>query len=147
MPFSVVKTVSRQRCCSFFEQRTLLNFTLQIMITEGALEGSQAIIIQPAKAFPFLKLPEKVRGKVYDFVFAPNGVVGNDLILEARRATKDVFAKSYSEGSKNRVAILAVNKQIYEEATPKLYEQRLRFGDTTTLADFLSERSDVVKVM
>jgi hypothetical protein len=74
------------------------------MFTEGEFEGQQAVIIKPAKAFPFERLPEEVRERIYKVYFAPGGVIGNDIVLEGRRSSRDVYAKSYSEGSKNRVS-------------------------------------------
>lgn len=81
------------------------------MFTEGPLEGFQAIIIRPEKAFPFLNLPKDVRARVYRWFFAPKGVSGGGIPVEGKRANKDVYAKGYADGSKNRVALLAVNKE------------------------------------
>jgi hypothetical protein len=41
-----------------------------------------------------------------------------------------------------QVALLATNKKICEEATPRLYENVLKFENTTSLNDFLSEHPD-----
>jgi hypothetical protein len=74
------------------------------MFTEGDFEGQQAVIIKPAKAFPFERLDKEIRERIYKVYFAPGGVIGNDIVLEGRRSSRDVYAKSYSEGSKNRVS-------------------------------------------
>ncbi|KAK3648804.1 hypothetical protein LTR56_007244 [Elasticomyces elasticus] len=107
--------------------------------TEGPYEGFQAILLRPAKAFPFLKLPKELRLRIYGFYFAQKGVVGEGIVLDGKRANKEAFAKTYAESMKNRVGVLAVNKEIHEEAIPIFYAHQLRFESTTSLLDFLSQ--------
>ncbi|KAK5736116.1 hypothetical protein LTR17_007638 [Elasticomyces elasticus] len=107
--------------------------------TEGPYEGFQAILLRPAKAFPFLKLPKELRLRIYGFYFAQKGVVSEGIVLDGKRANKEAFAKTYAESMKNRVGVLAVNKEIHEEAIPIFYAHQLRFESTTTLLDFLSQ--------
>ncbi|KAK5172013.1 uncharacterized protein LTR77_003650 [Saxophila tyrrhenica] len=121
------------------------NLVKTLVFTEGEFEGHQAIILKPAKAFEFARLPEEVRKRVYKFYFAASGIVGKEIVLEGRRPDKDIYAKSYAEGSKSRVALLAVNKAIYEEAAPILYETALRLESTTTLVDFISQSEESLK--
>lgn len=93
------------------------------MITEGPFEGYQAILLRPAKAFPYLKLPKEVRARIYGFYFAQKGVVGEAIVLDGKRANKDIYAKTYAESSKDRVGLLAVNKEVrkltYEAHIPR----------------------------
>ncbi|KAF2482489.1 hypothetical protein BDY17DRAFT_252297, partial [Neohortaea acidophila] len=112
-----------------------------VIIKDGEHAGLQAILIRPAKAFRFLELPKEARARVYKFYFAPEGVVNAEISLNDKRKgdAKDVFAKNYSDGNKNRATILAVNKEIHDEATPILYAHTLRFESTTTLVDYLSQ--------
>ncbi|KAK3716647.1 hypothetical protein LTR37_006277 [Vermiconidia calcicola] len=117
-----------------------------VMFTEGEFEGLQAILLRPAKAFPFLKLPEEVRNRIYKIYFAPGRVIDNPIVIEGRRnSNKEMWAKAYSESSKTRVGLLAVNKEIYKEAVPILYAHNLLFDSTSTLLDFLSQTPAEVK--
>ncbi|KAK3112228.1 hypothetical protein LTR53_011723 [Teratosphaeriaceae sp. CCFEE 6253] len=111
-----------------------------IVFTEGEYEGYQAVLLRPAKAFPFLKLPEVARARIYGFYFAQMGVVGEAIVLEGKRTlNKDIYAKAYAESSKNRVGLLAVNKEINEETVKVFYAHTLKLESTTTLLDFLSQ--------
>lgn len=106
-----------------------------------------------------MKLPVEVRKRVYQLYFYPKGVAGDQITLDGKRKTesKDPFAKSYCEGSKNRVALLAVNKevrlslvtsivttpgpnfsQINEGALPIFYANPLRFDTPATLMTFFA---------
>ncbi|GAB1731135.1 hypothetical protein NU195Hw_g3575t1 [Hortaea werneckii] len=89
------------------------SFTLlkNVMLTEGPHEGHQAIIIRPAKAFEFLKLTKEIQARVYEYYFAQKGVVGETIVLDGKRANKEIYAKTFAEGSKTRVGLLAVNKE------------------------------------
>ena len=82
------------------------------MLTEGPHEGHQAIIIRPAKAFEFLKLTKEIQARVYEYYFAQRGVVGETIVLDGKRANKEIYAKTFAEGSKTRVGLLAVNKEV-----------------------------------
>ena len=57
--------------------------------------------------------------RIYDQYFAPKGVLGDAIAIEAKRScskskdvNKDLYAKIYADGSKQRVAVLAVNKEV-----------------------------------
>ncbi|KAI7066055.1 hypothetical protein KC339_g15622 [Hortaea werneckii] len=117
------------------------SFTLlkNVMLTEGPHEGHQAIIIRPAKAFEFLKLTKEIQARVYEYYFAQRGVVGETIVLDGKRANKEIYAKTFAEGSKTRVGLLAVNKEVYTDALPIFYAHTLKFESTTTLLDFLSQ--------
>ncbi|RMY25035.1 hypothetical protein D0866_11226 [Hortaea werneckii] len=117
------------------------SFTLlkNVMLTEGPHEGHQAIIIRPAKAFEFLKLTKEIQARVYEYYFAQKGVVGETIVLDGKRANKEIYAKTFAEGSKTRVGLLAVNKEVYTDALPIFYAHTLKFESTTTLLDFLSQ--------
>ena len=60
----------------------------------------------------------------------------NDIAVEGKRPNKEYYAKMYSEQSRYRAALLAVNKEIHEEAVPILYDHTLRFENTQTVLDF-----------
>ncbi|KAF2716738.1 hypothetical protein K431DRAFT_278310 [Polychaeton citri CBS 116435] len=112
------------------------------LLSEGPYAGHQAIIICPAKSFPFLELPAEVRCRVYRFYFANNGVVGKGIALDNKRKEgKRMFAKFFIEGVKNRVGLLAVNKQLYNEAAPVLYSHVLSFADTSSVMEFMLDMS------
>ncbi|KAK5116284.1 hypothetical protein LTR85_009256 [Meristemomyces frigidus] len=110
-----------------------------VVLTEGPFAGQQAIIIRTAKALPFLQLPKEARARIYSFYFAQKGVVGESIVLDGKRANKDVYAKTYAEGSKNRVGLLGVNKEIHAEAVECFYGHTLKVESTSTLLDFLSQ--------
>ena len=111
---------------------------------DGPYSGMQAIIIRPAKSFPFLRLPEEVRANVYRYYFAPKGIVDDPIILEGKRSSnKEIYAKAYADGSEYRVALLAVNHEIHDKALPIFYAHRLKFENTTSLLDFLGQVRDV----
>ena len=111
------------------------------MLTDGPHAGHQAILIKPSKAFPFQDLPKEVRTRVYGVYFAPGNIVNGDIVLEGKRKNESqaLYAKSYANGSKNRVALLAVSKEIYEEAVQVFYAHTMKVESTTTLLDFLGE--------
>lgn len=94
-----------------------------------------------------LKLPNEARKRVYTYYFAPQGVIGKEIPLEGRRTngSKDLYTKSYAEGSKNRVGLLAVNKEVFAEAVGVLYDNKLRFETTTTLNDFLAQLESAMR--
>ncbi len=92
-----------------------------------------------------MELPDEVRGPVYKIYFAVNGIIGKEIVLEGRRPDKDIYAKSYAEGSQNRVALLAASKKIYEEAAPILYEHALKLESTTAVVDFMAQCKDSLK--
>ncbi|KAK1078427.1 hypothetical protein LTR33_007245 [Friedmanniomyces endolithicus] len=110
-----------------------------LVIAEGEYEGYLAVLLRPAKAFPFLKLSKEVRARTYGFYFAQKGVVDEAIVIDGKRANKEVFAKTFAEGSKHRVGLLAVNKEIHEEAIQAFYGHTLKLESTSTLLDFLSQ--------
>ncbi|KAK3675775.1 hypothetical protein LTR78_004416 [Recurvomyces mirabilis] len=109
------------------------------MINGGDLDGCQVILLKPAKPFKFLELPKEARKRVYMFYFAQRGVINEPIVLDAKRTNKDVYSKTYADGSKNRVGLLAVNKEVYDEAIQVFYAHTLRLESTTTLLDFMGQ--------
>ena len=136
--FSVVKTVRHLlHLIVPYDANALL---AQITFSEGELAGYQAVILRPAKPFPFLKLSKEIRKRIYDLYFAPKGVLNSDITVEAKRASnKELYAKQYAEGSKDRVALLAINKEVYEEAIPVLYDHTFKLESSVTLLDFMGQ--------
>lgn len=138
--FSLIKTVCQAP--ALLKPSTQL-IDLQFVIDSGEYEGFQAILIRPAKAFNFNGLPEEVRARVYRHYFAPIGT-GNTITLEGKRkSNNEVYAKTYADGSKNRVALLAANKEIHDKALPIFYDHNLKFENTSTLMEFLSNVKEV----
>ena len=112
---------------------------MQKVIDEGEFAGHQAVILRPAKPFQLTELPREVRKRIYAIYFAPNGVVNGEIVLEGKDTKKNIFAKAYSEGQKDRVALLRVSKDVSFDATQILYNHVLRIESTTTLVDLLSQ--------
>ncbi|KAK5113082.1 hypothetical protein LTR62_003661 [Meristemomyces frigidus] len=117
------------------------------MVEGGDYDGHQVILLKPAKPFKFLSLPEEARKRVYMFYLAPKGVTNDVIVLDGRRANKDLYAKTYAEGSKSRVALLAVNHEVHAEALPLLYATTIRLDSTTSLVDFMSQLSSRYKLL
>ncbi|CZT19547.1 uncharacterized protein RCC_05398 [Ramularia collo-cygni] len=112
------------------------------VLTEGPYQGYQAIILRPAKPFKFMDLPIAVRNTVYRMYFAPKGLTEETtaIVLDGKRATDKVpYSKSFADGSKQRVGLLAVSKMVNAEAAAILYNHPLRFESTTVLGEFLVE--------
>ena len=61
-----------------------------------------------------MKLPKEIRHRIYTFLFFTKGQGSQAIVIDGKRKyePKDPFAKSFSEGSANRVAILRVNKEV-----------------------------------
>lgn len=117
------------------------------MFTSGDYAGHQAIILKPAAPLRFLSFNKEIRARVYDFYFAPDGIVGHEIVLEGKRsnAKKDLYAKAYAGGKKERVALLAVNREINLEASPVLYNLTLKLESTTILNDFWNQLPSIVR--
>ncbi|EGP87492.1 uncharacterized protein MYCGRDRAFT_93404 [Zymoseptoria tritici IPO323] len=116
--------------------------TKTIILDSGPYAGQQAIVIRPSKPFEFLGLPDEARNRVYRFYFASAGSTTDRISLDGKRTSnREIYAKTYAGGSKYRVALLAVNKQITAEALPLLYLHPLRLENTALTVDFLSELS------
>ena len=85
----------------------------QILIEDGPYKGHQAIVIQPAKPFRFLDLKPEIRNRIYKQYFAMKGIINEDIVFDGKRnISKEAYAKSYAQGSKDRVALLAVCKEV-----------------------------------
>lgn len=108
--FTAISTVS---VLSFLPVPIVLT-TRQTMITEGPNEGYQAILIRPARPFDFMKLTPEIRNRIYSYYFASVGVVDNPIVVDGKRSTqsKQPYAKTYCKGDTNRVALLAVSKEV-----------------------------------
>ncbi|KAL2353141.1 hypothetical protein BJ546DRAFT_983299 [Cryomyces antarcticus] len=108
------------------------------VLAEGPYAGCQAIILKAAKPFPFQRLPQELRHMIFRLVIEPDeGVVQ----LDGKRATrKSVFASAY--GSKFRLSVLSISKEIRDEALPILNDLKFSFDSTTTLLTFLAQIGD-----
>lgn len=60
-----------------------------------------------------MKLPKEVRHRIYTFLFFTKGQGSQAIVIDGKRKyePKDPYAKSFTEGSEYRVAILRVNKE------------------------------------
>jgi hypothetical protein len=60
-----------------------------------------------------MKLAPEVRQRIYKFHFAMKGITTKAIALDAKRkATGLWYAKGFAGSDKNRVAVLAVNKEV-----------------------------------
>ena len=61
-----------------------------------------------------MKLPKELRTRIYTYLFYTKGQGSQPIVIDGKRKyePKDPFAKSFAEGSKNRVAILRANKEV-----------------------------------
>lgn len=109
------------------------------MATDDEYKGCQLIILRPASAFPFMKLPAECRHMVYEAYFAAKGIIGNPVVIEGKRkGNGDVYAKAYANGEEYRVALLAASKTINAEAAPVFYHQGVKVESPAALISFLS---------
>ena len=81
-----------------------------IMLTEGPFAGSQAVVIQPSKPFPFLRLPKVVRADIIRYVLAPGGNQDGKISITSKNSLAK--SKEYNEGLKHRLGLLLVNKEV-----------------------------------
>ena len=60
-----------------------------------------------------MKLSPEIRQRVYQFYFLTMGQGSLPIVLDGKRKndTKDPYAKTFAVGNKNRVGLLAVNKE------------------------------------
>nr|POE49491.1 hypothetical protein CFP56_50408 [Quercus suber] len=84
------------------------------LITEGKHAGRQAILLEPAKPFRFMLLTRDIRVLVYRFYLAQNGTVDEAIVFDGKRANKEPYAKTFAQGSKNRVGLLASCQELAE---------------------------------
>ncbi|KAF2190252.1 hypothetical protein K469DRAFT_624877 [Zopfia rhizophila CBS 207.26] len=105
------------------------------------------------KIFPFLELPAEIRNMIYGYCLTdPHGVLLISATKHYRRIAErgdkyeyDRYLNSQNEKSESALeprplvpAILAVNKQIYNEGREMLYSNEFKFGDTLALHSFVA---------
>lgn len=96
------------------------------MLTEGDYAGHQAIIIRPAKPFNFVKISPEARNLVYRYYFAADCIANGPILVDSKRTSnKEPYAKTFANGSKNRVAILAVSKEVSSATLPPYTQEHL----------------------
>jgi len=112
-----------------------------------------------------MKLTPEIRKRIYTFYFFTKGQGSLPITLDGKRKTetKDPYAKSFAEGNKNRVGLLAISKeasilcvslciivadfaQINEEATPVLYCRPLRFESPSVLMAFFADLESPLRI-
>ncbi|OQO00351.1 hypothetical protein B0A48_13698 [Cryoendolithus antarcticus] len=113
---------------------------------DGVYEGAQVIVLRPAKPFKLMQLPEELRQRIYNFYFAPKGEA---ISVDTKRKGGGgvVYAKSYAEGSKFRIALLAISQEVHKEATSTFYSQPISVPDTTSVLEFLGSLPNYAKPM
>ncbi|KAK6434087.1 hypothetical protein LTR95_009728 [Oleoguttula sp. CCFEE 5521] len=112
----------------------------------GVYEGAQVIVLRPAKPFKLMQLPEELRQRIYGFYFAPKG---DAIAVDTKRKGGGgaMYAKTYAEGSKFRIALLAISKEVHKEATSTFYSQPVSVPDTTAVLEFLGSLPNYAKPM
>ena len=91
----------------------------------------EVLVLKPVLPFPFQSLPLELRVAVYRLVF------GEEKKIAIERAHRRFFSLNFQE--KNHLAILSVNKQIYDEAIEELFRGRtFLFSCSFSLASFIS---------
>lgn len=70
-----------------------------------------------------MKLPKELRNRIYTYLFYTKGQGSHPIVIDGKRKfePKDPYAKSFAQGSKNRVAILAANKEVIMLTTLVLF--------------------------
>nr|OQO17097.1 hypothetical protein B0A51_15550 [Rachicladosporium sp. CCFEE 5018] len=113
---------------------------------DGVYEGAQVIVLRPAKPFKLMQLPKELRLRIYNFYFAPKGEA---ISVDTKRKGGGgiVYAKSYAEGSKFRIALLAISQEVHKEATSTFYSQPISVPDTTSVLEFLGSLPNYAKPM
>ncbi|KAF2646248.1 hypothetical protein P280DRAFT_387178 [Massarina eburnea CBS 473.64] len=98
------------------------------------------------KVFPFLQLPAEIRNQIYSLCLVdPVGIYLCATTKKVRRTVRRVPESNYLDFANNVPnkiaplvpALLATNKQIYEEARTMLYDNDFYMGDTLTMHSFL----------
>ncbi|KAF2151839.1 hypothetical protein K461DRAFT_157881 [Myriangium duriaei CBS 260.36] len=85
-----------------------------VMLNDGQFAGHLAVLLQPAPAFPLLKLPPEIKRDIFRFVLAPEGRIGGKIVMTSDK-NNIVIAKNYAEkGLKSRLGIMRVNKEVSE---------------------------------
>lgn len=83
---------------------------------------------------------------MYDFYFANKNLVDEPIAFEGKRKdTGDMFAKTYANGNRHRVGLLAVNKFIHNDALPVLYNKPFRLENSAAVLSFLAVIDDTLK--
>ncbi|KAI9710134.1 MAG: hypothetical protein M1820_002936 [Bogoriella megaspora] len=105
-----------------------------VAVMDGPYAGCTAVLLQPPNPFPFMKLPLELRDRIYKMLLLPDG---QSLTINAKSNQRQpVTASGYS--SKNRLALLAVDKQIRTECFSIVYGRTSFVADSSaTLIKFL----------
>lgn len=125
--------------------------SLQLLITQGPLRGSHALVLKPfTKYFRFLELPLEIRRMIYDELLLEaepiqiNSYKDKD---EPRRATglrhyslPGSTARYAARFRPNSLAIMTVNRQMLQEASATMYSgNTFRFDKFSTCQIFLTD--------
>ncbi|KAL9088742.1 MAG: hypothetical protein Q9165_006051 [Trypethelium subeluteriae] len=104
-----------------------------IAITEGKYAGCSAVIFKPESPFRYSELPLEIRDRIHKIVLH----AGTSIHLKSKSSTKaGITAAGYS--SKNRLALLGVDKLTRAETFPLVYGKMSFSADTSnTFTKFL----------
>ena len=117
-------------------------FTLKpLVLTEGFFEGCRALVLQPiTSAFRILDTPAEIRTMIYSFLLeedSPIKMTTTKPDLEPRRPTRSTYS-TLNAYRRTALALLRVNKQIRNEATPVMYgNNHFHFRTLSELKVFL----------
>ena len=94
------------------------DYVTSIKMGQGEYDGCLAMIFRPSKPFPFDQLPSKIKLNILRFVVAPQGLLSGKVAITTK---KDGFCgNGYSEGMKNRLGIMRVNKEVGSSKTMQI---------------------------
>ncbi|KAM3423827.1 hypothetical protein BST61_g1226 [Cercospora zeina] len=123
-----------------------------LTFAEGPLRGLNVLLLEPStEHFPFLDLPPEIRQMIYDELFLDLGGISITPLRrkhhEHRAVSIDRFSGTsieyssstgtWSKKPPSALGLLAVNKQIYQEAASTLYGNVFKFGNFSICQTFL----------
>ena len=79
---------------------------------EGLYKGHQAVLILPAKPFRLMELSKENRTRILRFLLAPQAQLGGKIIISSSQGRGNFSANNYTNGIKNRLAVLLVNREV-----------------------------------
>ncbi|GIZ37113.1 hypothetical protein CKM354_000057300 [Cercospora kikuchii] len=133
-----------------------------LTITEGPLKGRHVLLLEPStEHFPFLELPAEIRQMIYNECFKDSRSMKIKLFptkknglraISCRRlldtpARFDQTTKTWVNKPASALGLLAVNKQIKDEAVSTLYSNVFDFPDFRTCQIFLESIGTMLSLL